>query len=232
MSQGQMRTFRRLHVEDPSMTYEKYNTIMDYNLDISRMVYLKSTFNLSFDKIMAYLDSVYDHQCIVRKEALVEWYDYLNMAKRLSMDLTQKSLMFPMSLKKEHDIAVFAYNALKQEIDAKKFAETAALNKEKYEYSRGEFLVFIPQTPEDIIEEASKQHNCLRSYIERVRDGSTTVAFIRRKSAPEDSYISVEIFDERLVQVKAAFNRDPHDPKLDEFIHHWCKACNINPNAY
>ena len=232
MSQGQMRTFRRLHVEDPSMTYEKYNTIMDYNLDISRMIYLKATFNLSFDKIMAYLNSVYDHQCIVRKDALVEWYDYLNMAKRLSMDLTQKSLMFPMSLKKEHDIAVFAYNALKQEIDAKKFAETAALNKEKYEYARGEFLVFIPQTPEDIIEEATKQHNCLRSYIERVRDGATTVAFIRRKSAPKDSYISVEIFDNRLVQVKAAFNRDPHDTKLNEFIQHWCKACNINPNAY
>ena len=232
LSHGDMRQFNRLYEAEESMTYEKYRTIVGYELDISRMMYLKTTFALSFDKILNYLNSVYDHQCIVRKAALTEWYDYLNMAKKLSMDLTQKSLMFPASLKKEHDIAVFAYNALKQEVDAKKFAETAARNQEKYEYSRGEFMVVIPQTPEDIIEEATKQHNCLRSYIERVRDGGTTVAFIRRKDNPYESYISVEIFEGRLMQVKAAYNRDPHDAKLDEFIHYWCKARNINPNAY
>ena len=88
------------------------------------------------------------------------------------------------------------------------------------------------QTPEDIIEEATKQHNCLRSYIERVRDGGTTVAFIRRKKAPQTSYVSVEIFEGRLAQVKLAYNKNPDDPSLNEFIAHWCKACNINPRAY
>jgi hypothetical protein len=226
------RAYQRLYMEEESMTYDKYRTMLAYRLDLSRMIYIKQTHNVSFDKIMAYMNSVYDHQCIVHRAALTEWYDYLIMAKKLSMDLTQKSLMFPASLKKEHDIAVFAYNALKQEVDAKKFAETAAINKKKYEYSRGEFMVVIPQTPEDIIEEATKQHNCLRSYIERVRDGTTTVAFIRRKMDPRESYVSVEIYEDRLAQVKLAYNKNPNDEALNEFIEHWCKACNINSRAY
>lgn len=224
--------FNRLYAAEESMTMEKYERMRNHELDISRMLYIKATYGISFDKIMSYLDSVYDHQCIVRKAALTEWYDYLIMAKKLSMDLTQKGLMFPASLKKEHDIAVFAYNALKQEVDAKKFAEVAAENKAKYEYARGEFVAIIPQTPEDIIEEATKQHNCLRSYIERVRDGATVVAFIRRKDAIKDSYVSVEIYNGELSQVKLAYNKDPHNPKLNEFLSHWCKACGIKPNTY
>lgn len=224
--------FQRLYKAEQSMTLEKYRRIKDLELDISRLLYVRASYNLTFDKILAYLDSVYDHQCIVRNNALTEWCDYLNMAKRLSMDLTQKSLLFPTSLKKEHDIAIFAYNALKQEVDAKQFAKTAEENKAKYEYAYGELMAIIPQTPEDIIEEATKQHNCLRSYIERVRDGATVVAFIRRKNAPKESYISVEIFEGALSQVKLAYNQDPHSDELDEFLNHWCKARNIKRNPY
>ena len=36
----------------------------------------------------------------------------------------------------------------------------------------------IPRTPEQIIEEATKQKNCLRSYVESVKRGDTVVALV------------------------------------------------------
>ena len=230
MSKDDVKYFDRFLQAEPATTYEKFHMIQGQFNDLSRFLNLNHKYKISFDSMLHYLDSVYDHQCIVRPEALNVWWDYLNMASDLSMDLTQKSLLYPRSLKKEHDIAVFAYNAMKRVINAQKFAETAKINKERYEYADGDFLVKIPECPEDIIEEASKQHNCLRSYIERVRDGYTTVAFVRRQSAPEDSYVSVEIYENKLYQVKLAYNQDPHDKDLSKFLQRWCTTCDIEPN--
>ena len=231
MHKSDAKQFSKLWEAEQSMTYEKFKGIQK-EFDVGRFLALSTKYHISFDSILHYMDSVYDHQCIVRREALNVWWDYLNMAHELSMDLSQKSLLYPRSLKKEHDVAVFAYNAMKRSIDAHRFVETAQANKARYAYTREPFFVKIPECPEDIIEEATKQHNCLRSYIERVRDGSTTVAFIRRTESPDDSYVSVEIYDNKLYQVKTAFNNNPDDKELTKFLQYWCDACNIDPNQH
>ena len=226
-----MQMYKRLYKLEQSMTWEKFQYVLENNLDVSRLVCVHEEFGIPFSSIFNYLDSAYDHQCIVRNHALIHWYDYLNMAKKIGMDLTNKNLKFPNSLKKEHDIAMFAHTALVEKEKTMKFSETALANK-KYEYAYGDFVAIIPSTPQEIIEEASRQNNCLRSYIERVRDGVTVVAFVRYKDNPDDSYVSVEIREGRLAQVKAAHNQDPKNPKLAVFLSHWCEARDIDPAGH
>jgi hypothetical protein len=148
------------------------------------------------------------------------------MASRIGVDLTDKAKLFPGSLKKEHDIAVFAYRAVKIEIDQREFAERAKKNK-VYEFETKKFVVIIPETPQEVVEEANAQRNCLRSYIERVKNGETVVAFVRTKADPDKTFLSAEIRNGRLIQLKGYCNSDPRTKEIVAFMNEWAEACNI-----
>ena len=189
----------------------------------SNYIQLNGTYGISVRKSMDYLQSVYDHQCIEKLDALGIWIDYLRMATACKFDLKDKSRKFPNSLKKEHDIAVFAYNKIRNEIDEQQFAAQAALNS-YLEYSDKDYLVVVPKTPQDVVEEATAQKNCLRSYLSRIKEGATKVVFIRKKEEPDKSYVTVEVRDNHIVQVKGYCNSNPRNDKLNAFIRKWKTA--------
>ena len=87
-----------------------------------------------------------------------------------------------------------------------------------------DLIAIVPKTPEDIVEEATRQRNCLRSYVERVKNGQTVVVFIRKKDEPEKTYVTAEILDGRLTQLKGYCNSNPRDKELMEFVEKWSKA--------
>jgi hypothetical protein len=77
------------------------------------------------------------------------------------------------------------------------------------------------------VEEATRQRNCLRSYVERVKNGDTVVAFVRRKIMPNATYVTAEIHNGELIQLKGYCNSDPRNKELVEFVQHWAKAKSI-----
>ena len=226
MKYNAMREMEQMYQYDNTMTYDIYNQIINEDIHRNVMCDIARIYHISYDKILRYLQSAYDHQCILKREALGVWADYLNMASRIGVDLTDKAKLFPGSLKKEHDIAVFAYRAVKIEIDQREFAERAKKNK-VYEFETKKFVVIIPETPQEVVEEANAQRNCLRSYIERVKNGETVVAFVRTKADPDKTFLSAEIRNGRLIQLKGYCNSDPRTKEIVEFMNEWAEACNI-----
>ena len=201
---------------DHTLTNETFNEIVQ--LGSTDTIYeISSRYNIPFAKIIEYVNSCYNYQCIEKPEALRIWRDYLRMAKDMTYRLDNKNTKFPSSLKKEHDKAIFAYRVLEDEKNRKRFIEQAKEN-EKYEYSYGKFFVKVPKTPEEIIEEGTNQKHCVASYVNRVREGDTVVAFIRYKEHPNDSYFTIEINDDVIVQVKGYTNCAPTDKTLLEFL--------------
>lgn len=78
------------------------------------------------------------------------------------------------------------------------------------EYEDSEFIVVVPTTAQQFVEEANAQSNCVNSmYKERVADGNTNVVFIRRKSAPQTPYITCEVHDGYIRQYLEAYNKHP-----------------------
>ena len=215
-----------LHRANPNLTAEEFLEIKQLNLPTHQLAQLKTQYNVDYKQTMKYLDAVYNHQCIERREALTQWVDYLRMATALRIDLTDKSRMYPGSLKKEHDVATFAYKAIQIEVDKEKFAQQAEQNA-YFEYSYKDLIVVVPKSPQDIVEEATRQKNCLRSYVEQVKNGSTVVAFIRRKIMPDATYVTAEVRDGRLIQLKGYCNSNPRNKELVEFVQHWSKAKGI-----
>jgi hypothetical protein len=148
------------------------------------------------------------------------------MATALHIDLTDKSRLYPGSLKKEHDVATFAYRAIQIDVDKEKFALQAEENA-YFEYTYKDLMVIVPRTPQEIVEEATRQKNCLRSYVERVKNGDTVVVFIRRKIMPDATYVTAEVHNGRLTQLKGYCNSNPRNRELVEFVQHWSKAKGI-----
>ena len=222
-NRNQLCELSSLHNEDPNITADLYNEISRSEVGVHNVVRLKREFGISYAQTLKYMEAVYNNQCIPKREALGIWVDYLAMARMLHIDLTDKGRLYPGSLKKEHDVASFAYKAVKVEIDKEVFAAQAKLNT-YYEYTYKDLMVVVPKTPQDIVEEATRQKNCLRSYVERVKNGDTVVVFIRRKIMPDATYVTAEVHGGKLTQLKGYCNSNPRDRELLEFVQHWAKA--------
>ena len=218
-----MHELNRMYRADNTVTKEIYDEIKAENLSMVLMIDLAANYGIKYSKTLQYLQTVYDHQCIDKDEALSVWSDYLRMANTLGVDLSDKSKKFPTSLRKEHDVAVFAYRAVKVEMDQKAFAKRAEVNK-FYEFEHEGLMAIVPTTPQEIIEEANAQRNCLRSYVDRVRKGQTVVVFVRKKDEPEKTFLSAEILDGHLTQLKGFCNSDPRTKEIVEFVKEWSAA--------
>ena len=217
----------RLLESDATATNQEIQRVLN---EISRnaiVLPLIRDYHLRIRDILTYLDRVYMHQCIERGEAITEWSDYLNMARKIGYDLTNTTRLFPTSLKKEHDIATFAFNKIKDQIREKEFVENAQRAAAQLNYSADGYLVIVPEKVQDIIAEADAQHNCLRSYVEQLCEGKTSVAFIRKKESPDTSYITAEVRDGYVRQLCGKCNSRVTETKVLEFVRKWANTKKI-----
>ena len=136
---------------------------------------------------------------------LTELCDYANMMKQLS----PKYDKYPRNLLTTHRIACRNYNRMKKEFSEEIFKKR--INKQ-YECSFGDYIFIYPKSTQDIKDEAVSQNNCVASYIDKVIDGKCHILFLRKKNKPDDSLVTIEVRDDRIVQARRRFN----DPVTDE----------------
>ena len=136
---------------------------------------------------------------------LTELCDYANMMKQLS----PKYDKYPRNLLTTHRIACRNYNRMKKEFSEEIFKKR--INKQ-YECSFGDYIFIYPKSTQDTKDEAVSQNNCVASYIDKVIDGKCHILFLRKKNKPDDSLVTIEVRDDRIVQARRRFN----DPVTDE----------------
>lgn len=229
---------KKLFQSDHTITLDLYKTLTDRDglsfrrYEIERMIEIRTSYNITYQRQLEYLDSCFNYQCIHKNSALQIWADYLKMASEMHYRLKDREQKFPSSLKREHDKAVFSYEVVRNRINQEKFIEQAKQNMQ-YEYEGKKYKVVVPKTPEDVIQEGTSLKHCVASYVERVRTGSTVICFIRDKENPNDSFFTSEVFNEKIYQVKGFCNTLPKDEDLIKFINKWAEARNLaKPTRY
>ena len=94
----------------------------------------------------------------------------------------------------------------------------------QYEYSNKDYVIIMPTCALDICKEAVSQHNCLGDYIYAHAEGETTILFLRKRTAPDVSFVTMAVgLDLEINQVYGKYNSLP---KRDvyEFIVEYAKA--------
>lgn len=194
---------------------------------IGTVTNIASRFHIGVSHICEYLEDCYMDQCIPVGEAAIIWRDWLTMAEILKYNFRNMSDRMPRSLKKEHDRAVFACNAIQEKLLKEKFDEASRENR-KYEFEKGKYQVVVPMTPEEVIAEGVAQKHCVGTYICSIREGMSVIVFIRRKECPDKSFFTVEICGSNITQCKGFGNHLPDDESLIGFVRDFAKAKKLN----
>jgi hypothetical protein len=82
--------------------------------------------------------------------------------------------------------------------------------------SYGDLIMKPPESSEDIIIEGSILHHCVGGYVARHAEGKTNILFIRKKTAPDTPFFTVEVSNElRIIQCHG-YRNEAENPKPEE----------------
>lgn len=190
------------------------------------------TLGISIHQACEYLERVRISQCINPSGSIILWRDYLCAAKTIDADLSDKTVRYPSSLKREHDRAVFKQKII---LDAKKeeyFQRTCDIYGEKYRYENEKYQIITPSCMQDLFEEGRRLNHCVGSYADRILKGDSCICFVRKKDEPDAPYFTIEIYpgQERVTQIHGLSNRSvdrKRDIGLDSFLRAWAKNKNL-----
>ena len=168
-----------------------------------------------------------------RKYSLIEWVDYISMARKLKYDLKNPVVVYPKDLKAAHDhasaqIAIRVSKAAQKEY-LKRKVELAY----KYCYCDGVFFIRPPFSQAEIIREGKLMNHCVGTYAERHMKGQTDILFMRRCDKSDTPLYTIEIKDGFERQIRGKGN-DPVKTEAEKAFHKnwldWVKAGSIPEN--
>jgi len=174
-------------------------------------------------KIKDYMERVDDAQCCQPSESMQLWSDYLRMLKNLEADLTDTKLVFPNSLKREHDKAARKVVQVQDKKLIEKFEQKASDN-DWLTYKGSTMSVRVPHLITELYEEGRRLNHCVGSYAKQVSDGTSIIAFIRRNQSIDEPFCTVEVRGKSIVQARGLANRHGTTiPGIKGFLDEWAK---------
>ena len=224
-----LNELRLFYEMDPNVTVEDLRWCSEYRVYSSMLREIIETLGISVHQACEYLERVRVSQCFVPSGAVTEWRDYLKACQTIDVDLTDKTVRYPSSLKREHDRAVFKQKIIMDEKKERMFGEICRDYGDKYTFSDEKYQIIVPHSMQDLFEEGRKLNHCVGQYADRVVDGCSCICFIRKKEKPDLPYFTVEIFpsQDRITQIHGLSNRDvdeKRDVGLKDFLKKWAKT--------
>lgn len=130
--------------------------------------------------------------------------DNCNMLSQMS----DKYDRYPRHFLTSHQITSRTYQRWKEQFNEELFSKR--VNK-KMEIVINGYKFIYPSKTEDIKKEAVQQSNCVVSYIDRVINGQCDIIFMRNANTPNESLVTVEIRNKKVVQARRRFNESVTD---------------------
>ena len=96
-----------------------------------------------------------------------------------------------------------------------------------YNYREGVFFARAISSYDDLLDEATQQHNCVASYARAIANGRTMIFVVRKCNAPEKSFITLELDtkDLHVRQKEVACNQPVRNKAASDFISRFQRHC-------
>lgn len=175
-------------------------------------------------KIIRYIKEQQEKENIRIRSIASDYKDYLETIERLGYDLINDFVFFPKHLKQSHDAAMEEFKLQEKriekmeederDIEMGKIAEKLV---KRYSMKDKKFTIRIPWTCEEIRNEGHKLHHCVRTYVNKILSKETAILFIRKTSAINKPFYTMEIRNGKVKQVRGKNNCDP-TPEVEAFV--------------
>ena len=169
------------------------------------------------------------------EEFLHQWMHYIESCKYVGYDVESKSVLYPKDFYKIDEIVSKEYEKKKErerrrkeakarkrekmieDRELKSFKETVEklkqammesdIIKKMASDSKG-FIVKVPETPEELVQEHLALNNCLNRYVDKMSKGISLIFFIRKIEEPDKAYYALEYTDGMITQIRGKSNCD------------------------
>lgn len=164
-------------------------------------------------------------------DAFEEYRDYLEAAYLLGLCLEHSRVLFPEDLRAAHDQATARMMERQTPAAAEKAAAKGAERLKKYSFELDGLRIVFPLTAASIRKEGKALSHCVGGYAERHIKGVLTILFLRKTSALNTPYVTIEMDGNRIMQIHGYDNersggespRKVHKEFLDTWLS-WLKA--------
>lgn len=145
-----------------------------------------------------------------------EYFDYLDMANKMKLDITNKQILYPKNIKKAHDKLLLEFKLKKDKILNNKIKKISK-RLENTKFTNGQYIIYPVKSYEELVLEGNNQHNCVRTYADRIVDGTCLIYLMRTKDAPDKSLVTVEVRNKKVVQSRTK-NNESTTPEQNNFL--------------
>lgn len=233
----QLREARDLNINSKELDIvQMYNRTTDINRSVSEILRIREEYSgreecafvlpdSRLRKLSKYLDRQISKNS-KRNNMIADYFDYLRNCETLDYDMTSDFVLYPKNFKKAHDKSVVDVQSKQLEKEYNMIAELLPSMHDKYDFSNDDFLIKAPDSGQDIISEGQALHHCVGTYVSRVAKGNTVILFIRRKKAPDKPYVTVEVKNDKIVQVRGFSNKTP-ESDVSDFVEQFKRAKHI-----
>lgn len=228
--------YKRLKGRVPMVECAKW---LSEDLNIPKTFSAAKKWSLPPEKLMRYLDgnvgcARYGGMSSL-DSALRFWEDYLTAAEAMGYQLHRENVLLPRNLGTAHDNATGQHRAqLEQEqriererreaqrwedqrerdrLIADTYAERKAKLEEKYGFELDGYIIRIPASGEEILNEGRKLQHCVGGYADRHMSGAVTILFMRKIKKPDEPWLTIEMNGNSLVQIHGFRNEGVHTAK-------------------
>jgi hypothetical protein len=148
------------------------------------------------------------------------------MCEELEYNLSKKSVLFPKSIKDEHDKVQQLIKIKHDPVMDVKIREVYPGLHQSYYYEDDKYLIRPPKDFNEFIKEGTKLLHCVCSngYYKEHVEGTRLIFFIRQKKKPNTPYYTVEYDsgERRIVQCYG-YRHVSSTPQIKSFTGEWLK---------
>ncbi len=151
---------------------------------------------------------------LVKQSAAIDLYrDYIECCRDIHADFSDRVIVYPRDFNAAHDRAAAAKKAVIY-ADLKKEFDQRLEERRELEFSFGNLTAVQPKNAKEIVAEGRVLCHCVGGYAERHAKGALTIMFLRKKSAPEKPYYTIEVSrDNKIIQCRGYRNNRANNPK-------------------
>ena len=198
-----LNTMRTIVKNNPGITYEEVNRMIALKKQISSGESLLVN-GQKYSETLSYLEAhkkVYYH----------EYTHYIENIRALNLKVSRKRA-FPEDFEEAqcriHDI-LHAQKEIKNAGAMKKLHDALTSQAPFIDFMKQntKYLVFVPESPQELVREGERLHNCLRTYVDRVSEGNTSIFFIREAYKPDAAFVAMEYRDGKIIQIHSSCNK-------------------------
>lgn len=116
-----------------------------------------------------------------------------------------------------HDSAITNLSNQKLEKEYEKIKNLLPQMHQKYDFSNDKYLIKAPDSGRDITYEGQALHHCVSGYVSWVADQKTVILFLRKQKEPNKPFVTIEVRNNKIIQVRGFSNHNP-EPEVLDFV--------------